>query len=171
LAPQNKKENSESRTADAVLDLSAQVQPVTNTETLVSELDKLDNVVPSNSVPVLDEALLAEIEAQERSLNESVKPINVTEGQAEAIIVVLDEALLAESEAQERSLNESVKPSNSVPVLDEALLAEIEAQERSLNESVQPIKAIESQTVDEQIKEVNQLSYLSFISFLQKFNF
>jgi hypothetical protein len=162
LAPQNKKENSESRTADAVLDLSAQVQPVTNTETLVSELDKLDNVVPSNSVPVLDE---------ERSLNESVKPINVTEGQAEAIIVVLDEALLAESEAQERSLNESVKPSNSVPVLDEALLAEIEAQERSLNESVQPIKAIESQTVDEQIKEVNQLSYLSFISFLQKFNF
>ncbi len=162
MAPQNKKENSESRTADAVLDLSAQVQPVTNTETLVSELDKLDNVVPSNSVPVLDE---------ERSLNESVKPINVTEGQAEAIIVVLDEALLAESEAQERSLNESVKPSNSVPVLDEALLAEIEAQERSLNESVQPIKAIESQTVDEQIKEVNQLSYLSFISFLQKFNF
>ena len=143
MAPQNKKENSESRTADAVLDLSAQVQPVTNTETLVSELDKLDNVVPSNSVPVLDEALLAEIEAQERSLNESVKPINVTEGQAEAIIVVLDEALLAE----------------------------IEAQERSLTESVQPIKAIESQTVDEQIKEVNQLSYLSFISFLQKFNF
>ena len=107
MAPQNKKENSESRTADAVLDLSAQVQPVTNTETLVSELDKLDNVVPSNSVPVLDEALLAEIEAQERSLTESV----------------------------------------------------------------QPIKAIESQTVDEQIKEVNQLSYLSFISFLQKFNF
>ncbi len=135
MAPQNKKENSESRTADAVLDFSAQVQPVTNTETLVSELDKLDNVVQSNSVSVLDEALLAEIEAMERSLHESVKP------------------------------------SDSVPVLDEALLAEIEAMERSLHESVQPNRAIESQTVDEQIKEVNQFSYLSFIRFLQKFNF